>query len=194
MKIDNNYNHSQLNFGSLKSIKYSDTFLPDLYPQEITELLQSIKESKAFNEFLKKYDVDMLIKEDHHTNDLSLILKTAVPDTKGNKLYPKIKFIAEKNYYVELLSYKDKKIEYSHSTGELISKLKEKIKNTKFSDLKTELNSALEKLKENENLNDLNKKHIAELDNITSSLLSSNSSGDSKEKSFIEKLLGWLLD
>ena len=62
MRIDNNYTqYRQPNFGRLKSIKYCNSNYLDLFPQETAELLRAVKESKAFNEFFKKYDVDMFI-------------------------------------------------------------------------------------------------------------------------------------
>ena len=59
MRIDNTYTQRQQNFGRLKSITYQSHFNPDLYPEEFAKLLNTIKESKAFNEFFKQYDVDM---------------------------------------------------------------------------------------------------------------------------------------
>ena len=196
MIIDNNYKYKHSNFGSLKSIKYSDKFYPEIYSEEVSKLLQSVKDSKAFNEFFKKYDVDMLIKEDKYTENLNMILKTTVPTNNGNNLYPKVKLAVNSKYFSGL--YTGRKLTYTLSTNSLIDKLTEKVKNVTFSDLKTELDSSLKKLKEKENLNDLKQKHRAELDKIANSLLTEDSHEGAKEKNFIdkffEKVLGWLLD
>ena len=195
MIIDNNYKYKHSNFGSLKSIKYSE-FYSELYSEELSKLLQSVKDSKAFNEFFKKYDVDMLIKEDKYTEDLNMILKATVPTNNGNNLYPKVKLAVNSKYFSGL--YTGRKLTYTLSTNSLIDKLTEKVKNVTFSDLKTELDSSLKKLKEKENLNDLKQKHRAELDKIANSLLTEDSHEGAKEKNFIdkffEKVLGWLLD
>ena len=54
MRIDNNYTqYRQPNFGRLKSIKYGDSNYLKFYPKATLKLLQTIKESKAFNEFSK---------------------------------------------------------------------------------------------------------------------------------------------
>ncbi len=60
MRIDTNYRQRQPNFNSLKSIKYRKDYYPKIYPKEIAEILKTFKESKAFNQFFKQYNVDMV--------------------------------------------------------------------------------------------------------------------------------------
>ncbi len=188
MKIDNDYKQRELNFGKLKSIEYGKGIFPDVYGKGYTEFMQAVKESKAFNKFFKQYDVDMFIKKDENSKDLCMILKTAVPKTYGNKWYPEINIVAESTYFSEIFSGKN--LIGISTTDVLIDKLTEKIKKVTFLDLKSELDSSLRKLKEEENLANINKKYKAELDDITKSLLSSETEG----KNIFVKLLAWLLD
>ncbi len=194
MEIYNNYKQRQTNFGSLKSIKYDHCY-PDVYPKEMTKLFTTIKESKDFNDFFKKYDVDMFIKEDIDTRDLNMILKTTVPTNNGNNLYPEIKLVAKSKYYTEV--YDGKKRTNYEPTSILINDLTKQVKNMEFSNLKSKLDKSLEKLKENENLNNLKKKEKAEFDKIEKNLLTGDSSYEGSTN-FVNKLfvkvLSWLLD
>ena len=183
MKIDNNYTQRQQNFGRLKSITYKRHFNPDLYPEEFAEVLNTIKESKAFNEFFKQYDVDMcfyeeeglltgegLLKKDH----IYMMLKTTVPKTKGNKLCPTLYLGADQGLDEPICS-----------TYTLFNRLIQKIKNIEFSDLKYKLDDALKELEENEK----KKNARINVDKITNSLLSPEKP---EKKTFFEKLFGWL--
>lgn len=187
MRIDNNYTqYRQPNFGRLKSIKYCNSNYLDLYPQETAELLRAVKESKAFNEFFEKYDVDMLLDMGEYSISkkkyADLTLKTRVPKPEGNNWYPRIIFEAKEE---------DKGIYYK---WELINILTRKIKEVEFSNLKYDLKHSLEKLTQEEQNDKLNKKARAQIDDITNSLLrqDSHSPVESKEKTLFEKLFGWL--
>ena len=186
MRIDNNYTQRQPNFGRLKSIKYCNSNYLDLYPQETAELLRAVKESKAFNEFFEKYDVDMLLDMGEYSISkkkyADLTLETRVPKPEGNNWYPKIIFEAKEE---------DKGIYYK---WELINILTRKIKEVEFSNLKYNLEHSLEKLAQEEQNDKLNKKARAQIDDITNSLLrqDSHSPVESKEKTLFEKLFGWL--
>ena len=185
MRIDNNYTqYRQPNFGRLKSIKYCNSNYLDLYPQETAELLRAVKESKAFNEFFEKYDVDMLLDMGEYSISkkkyADLTLKTRVPKPEGNNWYPEIIFEAKEE---------DKGIYYK---WELINILTRKIKEVEFSNLKYNLEHSLEKLAQEEQNDKLNKKARAQIDDITNSLLRQDSPVESKKKTFFEKLFGWL--
>ena len=187
MRIDNNYTqYRQPNFGRLKSIKYNKFLYLPLYPQETAELLRAVKESKAFNEFFEKYDVDMLLDMGEYSISkkkyADLTLETRVPKPEGNNWYPRIIFEAKEE---------DKGIYYK---WELINILTRKIKEVEFSNLKYNLEHSLEKLAQEEQNDKLNKKARAQIDDITNSLLrqDSHSPVESKEKTLFEKLFGWL--
>ena len=175
MRIDNNYTQRQPNFGRLKSITYNHRFInPDFYPEEFAKLLNTVKESKAFNEFFKQYDVDMSF---HGTPTFGaeyiyMKLKTTVPKTKGNNLRPELFFDAGKLN------------EFKPSTSTLLNRLIQKIKNIEFSDLKYKLDDALKTLEENEK----KKNTKTKVDEITDNLLSPEKS---EKKTFFEKLFGW---
>lgn len=185
MRIDNNYTqYRQPNFGRLKSIKYGDSGYLNLWPKETSKLLRTIKESKAFNEFFEKYDVDMLlntgissINKKHYVN---LTLKTTVPKTEGNNWYPKIIYKAEEG---------NKEILYN---CELVDRLTRIIKDVEFSDLKRRLECSLEHLTSMEQMRKSDKKARAEIANITNSLLTQDLPVESRKKTFFEKLFGWL--
>ena len=175
MKVDNNSAQRQPNFGSLKSITYQRHLNPDLYPEEFTKLLNTIKESKAFNEFFKQYDVDMYFHEGEgplKKDYIYMMLKTTVPKTKGNNLRPTLFFCADQELNESICS-----------TYTLLNRLIQKIKTIEFSDLKYKLEDALKELEENE------KKARTKIDNITNSLLSPEKP---EKKTFFEKLFGWL--
>ena len=186
MRIDNNYTQRQPNFGRLKSIKYCNSNYLDLYPQETAELLRAVKESKAFNEFFEKYDVDMLLDMGEYSISkkkyADLTLETRVPKPEGNNWYPRIIFEAKEE---------NKGIYYK---WELINILTRKIKEVEFSNLKYNLEHSLEKLAQEEQNDKLNKKARAQIDDITNSLLrqDSHSPVESKKKTLFEKLFGWL--
>lgn len=88
---------------------------------------------------------------------MSIILKTAVPKTNSNNLYPKIQLVTNSKYYRKLFNCT--KLISTLPKSSLIDKLTEKIKGVKFSDLTTEFDRSLKKLQEKEDLNNLNKKH-----------------------------------
>ena len=185
MKIDNNYTqYRQPNFGRLKSITYHEKLNPDIYPEEIAELLRTIKESKAFNEFFKKYDVDMLFDTMRSSIDkkeyVNLTLETTVPKTKGNNWYPKIIFSVNDGNKETLYRW------------DLINRLTQKIKDVEFSDLKMELDNLLKQLEVKEKGDNLQQKARAEIADITNSLLTQDLPVESKKKTFFEKLFGWL--
>ena len=177
MRIDNNYTQRQPNFGSLKSITYQSHFNPDVYPEEFAKVLKAIKESKAFNEFFKQYDVDMYFHEGEaifQREYIHMILKTKVPKTKGNNLRPTLYIGADQGFKEPICS-----------TYTLLNRLTQKIKNIEFSDLKYKLDDALKELEENEK----KKNTRTKVGEITDNLLSSEKS---EKKTFFEKLFGWL--
>lgn len=177
MRIDNTSTQSQQNFGSLKSITYQRHFNPDLYPEEFTKLLNTIKESKAFNEFFKQYDVDMYFHEGEgpfKKDYIYMMLKTTVPKTKDNNLRPTLYLGADQGLNEPICS-----------TYTLLNRLIQKIKNIEFSDLKYKLDDALKELEENEKKKNARKK----IDKITNSILSAEKP---EKKTFFEKLFGWL--
>ena len=177
MRIDNNYTQRQPNFGSLKSITYQSHFNPDLYPEEFAKLLNTVKESKAFNEFFKQYDVDMYFHEwegPFKKDYIYMMLKTTVPKTKGNNLRPTLYLGADQGHNEPICS-----------TYTLLNRLTKKIKNIEFSDLKYKLDDALKELEENEK----EKNARTKVDEITDNLLSPEKS---EKKTFFEKLFGWL--
>ena len=97
MRIDNNCAQRQPNFGKLRSITYQRHLNPDVYPEEFAKVLKAIKESKAFNEFFKQYDVDMSFCEWeglHQQDCVYMKLRTTVPKTKVNNLHPTLWFDA----------------------------------------------------------------------------------------------------
>ena len=177
MRIDNNYTQRQPNFGSLKSITYQSHFNPDVYPEEFAKVLKAIKESKAFNEFFKQYDVDMYFHEGEgpfKKDYIYMMLKTKVPKTKGNNLHPTLYFGADQGLNEAICS-----------TYTLLNRLIQQIKNIEFSDLKYKLDDALIELKKNEKMKNARTK----VDEITNSL---HSPEKSEKKTFFEKLFDWL--
>ena len=178
MRIDNNYTqYRQPNFGRLKSITYQSHFNPDLYPEEFAKLLNTVKESKAFNEFFKQYDVDMYFHEGEaifQREYIYMILKTKVPKTKGNNLRPTLYIGADQGFKEPICS-----------TYTLLNRLTQKIKNIEFSDLKYKLDDAIKELEENEK----KKNTKTKVDEITDNLLSPEKS---EKKTFFEKLFDWL--
>ena len=177
MRIDNTYTQRQQNFGRLKSITYQSHFNPDLYPEEFAKLLNTVKESKAFNEFFKQYDVDMYFHEGEgpfKKDYIYMMLKTTVPKTKGNNLRPTLYLGADQGHNEPICS-----------TYTLLNRLTKKIKNIEFSDLKYKLDDALKELEENEK----EKNARTKVDEITDNLLSPEKS---EKKTFFEKLFGWL--
>ena len=177
MRIDNTYTQRQQNFGRLKSITYERHLNPDVYPEEFARLLNAIKESKALNEFFKKYDVDMYFHKGEgpfQKDYIYMMLKTTVPKTKGNNLRPTLYFGADQGLNEPICS-----------TYTLLNRLTQKTKNIEFSDLKYKLDDALKELEENEK----EKNARTKVDEITDNLLSP---GKTKKKTFFEKLFGWL--
>ena len=177
MRIDNTYTQRQQNFGRLKSITYQSHFNPDLYPEEFARLLNAIKESKAFNEFFKQYDVDMYFHEGEgpfQKDYIYMMLKTKVPKTKGNNLRPTLYIGADQGFNESICS-----------TYTLLNRLIQKTKNIEFSDLKYKLDDAIKELEENEK----EKNARTKVDEITDNLLSPEKS---EKKTFFEKLFGWL--
>ena len=182
MRIDNNYTqYRQPNFGRLKSIQYGNRYYPDIYPEETARLLRTIKESKAFNEFFKQYDVDLFIDKgkyelyQQNTDFVKMSLKTAVPKTDGSNWYPKL-----------VLETKASEKE-ACPTQYLINRLTRKIEDVEFSDLKYALDSKLKKLEKEEKNKNLDEIYKAEIEDITNSLISSEKP---KKKTFFEKLFG----
>ena len=184
MRISNNYAQKQPNFSSLKSIKYDKDYLPDLYPKEISELLKTLKESKAFNEFFKQYDVDLYFKRENFLDKkyFSMKLDTTIQKPEGNNYNPILSFIVLEDN------------EKAGSTQYLINRLTQKIKNIEFSDIKKELDDSLKRIEDREVKETFNAKKNAmyksELDNTTMSLLSKTP--ETPKKTFFEKLFGWL--
>ena len=178
MRIDNNYTqYRQPNFGRLKSITYHEKLNPDIYPEEFAKLLNTVKESKAFNEFFKQYDVDMYFHEGEgpfKKDYIYMMLKTTVPKTKGNNLRPTLYLGADQGHNEPICS-----------TYTLLNRLTKKIKNIEYSDLKYKLDDALKELEENEK----KKNARTNVDEIADNLLSL---GKPKKKNFFEKLFGWL--
>ncbi len=187
MRIDNNYTqYRQPNFGRLKSIKYCNSNYLDLYPQETAELLRAVKESKAFNEFFKKYDVDMFIGskiKKYEPFSAYMILKTSIPKTKDRNWYPKLKFVVLENPKENLWSPED-----------LFNRLTQSIKKLEFSDLKNKLDNSLKQLEDSEKDKKISAMYRAKIDAITNRLHTqdSHSPVESKEKTLFEKLFGWL--
>ena len=184
MRIDNNYTqYRQPNFGRLKSIKYGDSDYLKFYPKETSKLLRTIKESKAFNEFFEKYDVDMLLdmgRSSINKKDCVELTLTTVPKTGGNNWYPEIIYRAEEGNKENLYRC------------ELINILTRIIKDVEFSDLKRRLESSLEPLTNMEQMRESDKKARAQIADITNSLLTQKAPVESKKKTFFEKLFGWL--
>ena len=186
MKIENNYlQYRQPNFGRLKSIQYGESYYPDIYPEETARLLRTIKESKAFNEFFKQYDVDLFIDKGKYerykkTDFVNMTLKTAVPKTDGGNWYPELVIEAE-------ASEKE-----ACPTQYLINRLTRKIEDVEFSDLKYGLDGKLKKLEKDEEHKNLDEIYRAEIDDITNSLLSQEPTDAPKKKTFVDKWLGWL--
>ncbi len=177
MRIDNTYTQRQPNFGRLKSITYQNHFNPSIYPEEFARLLNAIKESKALNEFFKKYDVDMYFHKGEgpfQKDYIYMMLKTTVPKTKGNNLRPTLYFGAHQGLNESICS-----------TYTLLNRLIQKTKNIEFSDLKYKLDDAIKELEENEK----EKNARTKVDEITDNLLSPEKS---EKKTFFEKLFGWL--
>ncbi len=145
MKIDSNYKQRGLNFGKLKSIKYDNGIFSDACDKGYADFMRVIKESKAFNEFFKQYDVDMFIKNDEQAKELCMILKTLIRRSLGNNLYPTIKINVEPTYFSKLLGRG--KTMRKPTIDALINKLTEKIKKVTFSDLKSELDNSLLELR-----------------------------------------------
>ena len=177
MRIDNTYTQRQQNFGRLKSITYQNHFNPSIYPEEFARLLNAIKESKALNEFFKKYDVDMYFHKGEgpfQKDYIYMMLKTTVQKTKGNNLRPTLYFGADQGLNEPICS-----------TYTLLNRLIQKTKNIEFSDLKYKLDDAIKELEENEK----EKNARTKVDEITDNLLSLEKS---EKKTFFEKLFGWL--
>ena len=185
MRIDNNYTqYRQPNFGRLKSIKYCNSNYLDLYPQETAELLRAVKESKAFNEFFEKYDVDMLIGskiKKYEPFSAYMILKTSNPKTKDRNWYPKLKFVVLENPKENLWSPED-----------LFNRLTQSIKKLEFSDLKNKLDNSLKQLEDSEKDKKISAMYRAKIDAITNRLHTQDSPEILKMKAFLEKLFGWL--
>lgn len=182
MRIDNNYTQKQPNFGRLKSIKYWNDICQERYPKEISELLNTIKESKAFNEFFKKYDVDVSFNKRENlfgSNCINMKLDTMVKSPEGNNYNPILSF--------GVIGRDDKS---------LINGLTQKIKNIEFADLKNKLYESLKQIETREKIEkskaEMNALYIADLEDITNSLLTQNSPEVPKKKTFFEKLFGWL--
>ena len=185
MRIENNYKQRQPNFSSLKSIKYSNKFNPDIYPEEITKLLKTLKESKAFNEFFKQYDVDVYFNKRENflgKNYVSMKLDTTVQKPEGNNYNPIFSVVAMDEKTVP--------------TQNLINSLTKKIKNIEFSDLKNKLDDILKQIEIKEKFEksraESKAMHKREINDITNSLISHDSPEAPKKKTFIEKLFGWL--
>ena len=185
MRIDNNYTqYRQPNFGRLKSITYHEHLNPDIYPVEFAKLLKTVKESKAFNDFFQKYDVDV----DFDTGKkllsgrtyVRMTLNTAIPKTEDND--KKLRLVFEALWPDDRYIFLDK----------LLKNLTRAIKNTKSSDLKYKLYKALKDVEKKEKENNLQQKARAEIADITNSFLTQNSPEESKKKTFFEKLFGWL--
>ena len=181
MRIDNNYTqYRQPNFGRLKSTKYNNIY-PDVYAEEIANLLRTIKESKAFNEFFNQYDLDIYFSKGEMLGKdyFSMTLKTEVPN----------KINSNTNNPILFFSADQRDDETICPTQYLINRLARKIKDIEFSDLKYKLDSEVKKLEEEEKNT---QKYRAEIDDITNSLISQNLPEGSKKKTFFEKLFGWL--
>ena len=182
MRIDNTYTQRQQNFGSLKSIKYWNDNCRNRYPKEFAELLNTIKESKAFTEFFQKYDVDVSFNKRENlfgANWVSMKLDTMVKSPEGENHNPILSFGVN-----------------GRDDASLINKLTQKIKNIEFSDLKNKLDDSLKQIEAKEKMEKSKAErvamNIAELDNITNSLLMKNIPEVPKKKTFFEKLFGWL--
>ena len=182
MRIDNTYTQRQQNFCSLKSIKYWNDNCRNRYPKEFAELLNTIKESKAFTEFFQKYDVDVSFNKRENlfgSNSVSMKLDTMVKSPEGKNHNPILSFGVN-----------------GRDDASLINKLTQKIKNIEFSDLKNKLDDSLKQIEAKEKMEKSKAKRtamqIANLDDITNSLLTQNSPEVPKKKNFFEKLFGWL--
>lgn len=181
MRIDNNYTQRQPNFGRLNSINYCNNTCRDLYPKEIAELLNTIKESKGFNKFFKQYDVDLFINNQIGKHSfVNMTLKTAVPEIKNPNLYPELKFGASADPKELVTCYT------------LFRELTQTIKKLEFSDLKNKLDDSLKEMKELEYRAGKKDMYRAEIDEITNSLLTQDSPETPKKKTFFEELFGWL--
>lgn len=181
MRIDNNYTQRQPNFGRLNSINYCNNTCRDLYPKEIAELLNTIKESKGFNKFFKQYDVDLFINNQIGKHSfVNMTLKTAVPEIKNPNLYPELKFGASADPKELVTCYT------------LFRELTQTIKKLEFSDLKNKLDDSLKEMKELEYRAGKKDMYRAEIDEITKSLLTQDSPETPKKKTFFQKLFGWL--
>ena len=181
MRIDNNYTQRQPNFGRLNSINYCNNTCRDLYPKEIAELLNTIKESKGFNKFFKQYDVDLFIDNNNGKHTFAnMTLKTTVSEIKDPNWYPELKFEASA-----------KPGEIVTSSG-LFNRLTQTIKKLEFSDLKNKLDDSLEEMKELEYRAGKKDMYRAEIDEITKSILTQDSPETPKKKTFFQKLFGWL--
>lgn len=182
MRIESTYTQRQQNFGSLKSIKYWNDNCRNRYPKEFAELLNTIKDSKAFNEFFKKYDVNLSFNKRENffgSNCVSMKLDTIV---KGS----------EDNTYNPILSFGV----VGKDDASLINGLTQEIKNLKFIDLKNKLDNSLTQIEAKEKMEkseaERTAMQIAKLDDITNSLLTQNSPEVPKKKTLFEKLFGWL--
>ena len=175
MRIDNTYTQRQPNFGRLKSITYQNHFNPYIYPDQFATILKAIEESKALNEFFKKYDVDIYFHREvgtYRENDVYLMLKTTVPKTIGKNLHPTL-FIDANEGGNEPSIYN------------LLYGLARKIETIEFSDLKYKLDDALKALKEIEK----RKNARTKVDKIKNSPPSPEKS---EMETFFEKLFDWL--
>ena len=187
MRIDNNYTQRQPNFGKLKSINYCSMINLDTYPKEITKLVQTLKESTAFNDFFKKYDVDLYLKADWldpiRNDTVNLVLKTEIPQTESVILYPELIFTATKGIFDSNFTL-------------ALKNLTKQVKKTETSDLQDKLFKLLKKLEEKEKQNKLKEEYEVGIVNLINDINSKKSINESQstktKKTFFEKLFGWL--
>ena len=184
MRIDNNYTqYRQPNFGSLKSIKFSRMLSPKKDTEEVLTLMQALKESKALNEFFKHYDTNVYFDRNAYQYQDGSLYKWASVNLdvlvkfEGMKIYPKLVFLVDTGE--NKVSHKD-----------LINRLAQKIKDLEFSELKCSLCNEIEASDEIKDL--IEKKQYEEIMDIKKSLLSQNSSEQSKKNTFFGKLFSWL--
>lgn len=187
MRIDNNYTQRQPNFGRLNSINYCNKINPDTYPKEIAKLVRTLKESTAFNNFFKKYDVDLYLNADWifpiEEDTVNLVLKTKIPRTESVIWYPRLLFIAKKKIFDSdfTLAFKN---------------LTKQVKKTKSSDLKYKLSKSLKELEEREKQKKLKEEYKAELVNLINDFNSEKPINEPQstktKKTFFEKLFGRL--
>ena len=190
MRIDNNYTQRQPNFGKLGSIKYDNWVTPKDYPKEITKLMQTIKESPAFNDFFQKYDVNLHLKTNFFDFDIvprvknvSLILKTKITRTKDD-WYPELLFKAQNRGFFDI------------DLTTAFDRLTKKIKKVKTSDLEDKLFKLLKEKEEKEKRKNLVKKCEVEIDKIINDINSGkvgNGAQPTKTKNnLFDRLFGWI--